>query len=125
MDLGLDLLWQYSRTQSHLQNLTTPTNTILIDDNKSEDSRTITVHSSDTTYTQSDTQILLKEPILYNENDTTIETDGEQAFVANTRSRSQTKNELNSGVRTRSMVAESSTGLFTPAGVKKYSFKFY
>ena len=88
MDLGLDLLWQYSRTQSHLQNLTTPTNTILIDDNKSEDSRTITVHSSDTSYTQSDTPILFNEPILDNEDDITIATDGEQTSVEHTRSRS-------------------------------------
>ena len=76
------------------------------------------VHNSDTSYNPSHTLIQLNEPIPDNENDTTIETDGEQAFVANTRSRSQTKNELNSGVRSRSMVAESSTGLFTPASVK-------
>ena len=96
-----------------------------MNDDQSDDSRTIMVHSFNSSYTPSDTPILLNEPIPDNDDDATIETDGEQTSVACTRSRSQSENELNSGVRTRSMVAESSTGLFTPAGVKKYSFKFY
>ena len=94
-----------------------PINSNLINDNQSDDSHIITVHCLDTFYTLSDTLILLNESIPDNNNCRTIETDGEQTPDARTWSILQNKNILNSGVHTRSMVAESPTGLFTPSSV--------
>ena len=48
-----------------------------INDNQPDNSCIIIVHSLDTSYTPSNTLILLNEPILDNENHRTIETDGE------------------------------------------------
>ena len=67
------------------------TNTNLINDDQSDDSHIIAVHSLDTLYTLSDTPILLNEPIPDNNDDVTIEIDGEQASVACTKSTSQTE----------------------------------
>ena len=64
-----------------------PTNTNLINDDQSDDCYIITIHSSDTSYTPSDTLTLLNEPIPDNNNHRTIETDGEQTSAAQTRSR--------------------------------------
>ena len=79
------------------------------------DSRVISVHSSDTSYTPSDTPIFLNESIPNSQNRMPI--DNIRARVQ-TRAGTRNDNILNSGVRTRSMVAESPRGLFTPGSVR-------
>ena len=91
-----------------------PMNSDQFNGNKQGDSRIISVHSSDTSYTSSDTPIFLNESIPNNNNRMPI--DNVRARVQ-TRSRTRNNDILNSGVRTRSMVAESPRGLFTPASV--------
>ena len=106
------------RNTNQIENIKTlTTNSDLINDNESQDSYIILVHSSDTSYTPSDTPILLNKSIPDNNNYGTIERDNEQASSIQTRSRLR-DNILNSGVRTRSMVAESPRGLFTPASMR-------
>ena len=57
------------RNTKQMENLKTPpTNSDLINDNQSQDSHIILVHSSDTSYTPSDTPILLNESIPDNDN---------------------------------------------------------
>ena len=76
--------------------------------NKQEDSRIISVNSSDTLYTPSDTPIFLNESIPNSHNRMPI--DNVRARVQ-TRSETRNDNILNFGVRTQSMVAESPRGL--------------
>ena len=83
--------------------------------NESEELRAISVHSLDTLYTPSDTLVFLNESIPNNNNNIPI--DNERARMQ-TRSRIRNNAILDSGVRTRSMVAESPRGLFTPASVR-------
>ena len=85
-----------------------PMNLDLVNHNESEESRVILVHSSDT-------PIFLNESILNDNN--SIPIDNERACVQ-TRSRIRNNDILDSGVHTRSMVAESPRGLFTPASVR-------
>ena len=92
-----------------------PMNSDQFNGNGQGDSRIISVNSSDTSYTPSDTPIFLNESIPNNQNRIPIE--NERARV-HTRSETRNDNILNSGVRTRSMVAESPRGLFTPASVR-------
>ena len=62
------------RNTEQMENVETPpTNSSLINDNQSQDSHIILVHSSDTSYTPSDTPILLNESIPDNDNCGTIE----------------------------------------------------
>ena len=77
--------------------------------NEEGDSRIISVNSSDTSYTPSDTPIFLNESIPNTQNRVPI--DNARARVQ-TRSETRNDNILNSGVRTRSR------GLFTPASVR-------
>ena len=91
-----------------------PTNYDQMTHDEEGDPQIISVHSSDTSCAPSDSPIFLNESILNNDNGTPIDS---------TRVRVQTRpgtenNILNSGVRTRSMVARSPTGLFTPANVR-------
>ena len=107
------------RNTNQIENIKTlPTNSALINENESQDSHIILVHSLDTSYTLSDTPILLNESILDNNNYWTIERKNEQASSIQTRSRLPDENILNSGLHTRSMVAENLRGLFTPASVR-------
>ena len=92
-----------------------PMNSNLVNCNESEESRVILVHSLDTSYTPSNTPIILNKSIPNDNNSILI--DNERARVQ-TRSRIRNNDILNSGVRTRSMVAESSRGLFTPASMR-------
>ena len=92
-----------------------PMNSDQFNRNEQGDLRIISVNSSDTSYTQSDTQIFLNESIPTTQNRMPI--DNTRARVQ-TRSETRNDNILNSGVRTRSMVAESPRGLFTPASVR-------
>ena len=92
-----------------------PINSDLVNCNESQDPRVILVHSSDTLYTPSNTLIFLNESIPNNNNSMLI--DNERARIQ-TRSRVRNNAILDSGVRTRSMVAESPRGLFTPASVR-------
>ena len=92
-----------------------PMNSDQINRNEPEESRVILVHSLDMSYTPSDTPIFLNESIPNTHNRMPI--DNVRARVQ-TRSKTRNDNILNSGVRTRSMVAESPRGLFTPASVR-------
>ena len=87
-----------------------PTNYDQMTRNEEGDSHVISVHSSDTSCAPSDSPIFLNESIPNNNNRTPI--DNVRVRVQ-TRSRTENNNILNSGVRTRSMVARSPTGLFT------------
>ena len=107
------------RNTNQIENVKTlPTNSNLINDNESQDSRIILVHSSDTSYTLSDTPIFLNESIPDNNNNVTINNENVQDSRTQTRSRVRNNDILNSGVRTRSMVAESPRGLFIPASMR-------
>ena len=89
------------RNTNQMENVKTlPTSSDLISENQSQDSHIILVHSTDTSYTLSNTQILLNESILDNNNYGTIERGNEQAPSIQTRSRLQNENILNSGIYT-------------------------
>ena len=61
------------RNTNQMENVQTlPTNSNLINDNESQDSRIILVHSSDTSYTLSDTPVFLNGSIPDNNNNVTI-----------------------------------------------------
>ena len=67
------------RYTNQMENIKTPpTNSNLINDNESQDLRIILVHSSDTSYTLSDTPIFLNESIPDNNNNETIERENEE-----------------------------------------------
>ena len=99
-----------------------PMNSDKFNGNEQEDSRIISVNSLDTSYISSDALIFLNESIPNTHNRMSI--DNVRARVQ-TRSETRNDNILNSGVRTRSMVAESPRGLFTPASVRKKSLEHY
>ena len=70
----------YTRKTNQIENVKTlPTNSGLINDNQSQVSHIILVHSSDTSYTLSDTPVFLSKSILDNNNYGTIERDNEKA----------------------------------------------
>ena len=89
------------RYTNQMENVKTPpTNSDLINDNESQDLRIILVHSSDTSYTLSDTPMFINKSIPDNNNNGTIDSEIEQGSRTQTRSRVRNNDILNSVVRT-------------------------